>query len=64
MTTDDKLTQPELLTFFYLLVRDAMPAGEVIRIVRESAKARGQEVVLSNAPLEQFSRQMIKELLG
>lgn len=54
----------ELLTFFYLLVRDALPAGEVTRLVREAVRARGKGAAFTSAPLEQLARGLLAELVG
>lgn len=54
----------ELLTFFYLLVRDALPAGEVTRLVREAIRARGKTMAFTSAPLERLARDLLAELVG
>jgi hypothetical protein len=54
----------ELLTFFYLLVRDALPAGEVVRIVREAKRSKGQEAVFTSAPMERLARDLLADLVG
>lgn len=54
---------PELIAFFYLLVRDALPAGEVKRIVKEARKSRGKDLVLSSPALGDLARELAVELL-
>lgn len=57
------LSYEKLVTFLYLLMRDAAPTGEVVRIARMIKEADEQDTTYTSKELEAYAKRIAMEML-
>lgn len=55
------LSKADLVQFLYLLMRDAAPTGEIVRVVR--MLHLGEDVTYTSPELESYAKRLADELL-
>lgn len=57
------LSKQKLVQMLYLLMRDAAPTGEIVRIVRELKKVGDDDAIFTSPELEAYATRLASELL-
>lgn len=60
---EDSLSEKKLIAFLYLLMRDAAPTGEIVRIVRELKNLDDGDHIFTSPELEAYAKRLAGELL-
>jgi hypothetical protein len=59
----ESLSFDDLVTFLYLMMRDAAPSGEVVRIVRMIKWGKSEETTYSSPELHAYAVRLANEML-
>jgi hypothetical protein len=57
-------SREDLVAFLYLLMRDAAPTGEIVRVVRMLNVGGNNENVYTSPELEAYAKRLANELLS
>lgn len=60
----ESLPKDKLVELLYLLMRDAAPTGEIVRVIRMIDARSSNTVVYSSKELEAYARRLVEELLS
>jgi len=58
------LSKEHLVTFLYLLMRDAAPTGEIVRIIRMIDVNNTSTTVYTSQELKAYAERLATELIG
>jgi hypothetical protein len=58
-----ELSYDKLVEFLYLLMRDAAPTGEVVRVARMVKEGGDDEITFTSKELEAYAKRIAMEML-
>lgn len=62
-TCNASISEEHLVALFYLLMRDACPSGELVRIIKMIDIHSNSDYAFTSLELEAYARRLVKEFL-